>query len=294
MAPSASVPSGAPTGQPLIPYTKWYRVWERTTVADFYTEMIVLPFIVLTIVVHLWGTGSNRRRAKAWAKSHAPLIAQEYAVVGFTGKKAASAATVESEGLLKASDAALTPDAVLKENSAAEFVSYATGRQNVAFMDIKLTLVQRFNPLAVIGENLIGFFFESMTATRETIEATAFAFDGKEKDLVPVSKGDNVKAGGSSSYDGFVWAVVNKNDMKKLREDRYDISLTTTKEHNKLPGWASVMSESAEVTETLLTNELVEAIKEAGDDLIALIITDQPNDKPKTYVSFFPGTGNES
>jgi hypothetical protein len=155
-------------------------------------------------------------------------------------------------------------------------------------LDVKLTLVKRFNPLATFGENIIGFFFESMPATQETVEISAYAFDGKEKDLVPVAKGENVKTGGNSSYDGFVWAVVNKESMKKLREDRYDISITTTKEHNKLPGWASVMSESAEITEKLLTNELVDAINEAGDDLIALIISDQPTDKPKTYVPPYP------
>jgi hypothetical protein len=281
------MPSVGATARPLVPYTKWYRVWERTTIADFYTEFIVLPFILLTIAVHLWGTGSNRRRAKAWAKQHAPLLAQEYAVVGFGGRKAPTADDVQAEGLLQAgtSDTLLVPEEVLRENSPAEFVSYATGRQNVAFLDVKLTLVKRFNPLATLGETVIGFFFESMPATQETVEATAYAFDGKEKDLIPVAKGENaVKAGGNSGYDGFVWAVVNKEHMKKLRDDRYDISLTTTKEHNRLPGWVSVMSENAEITEQLLTQELAEAIELAGDDLIALIVTDQPTDKPKTYV----------
>jgi hypothetical protein len=48
------------------------------------------------------------------------------------------------------------------------------------------------------------------------------------------------------------------------------------------------MSESNEITETLLTADLAKAIEEAGDDLIALVITDQPVDKPKTYVSSLP------
>jgi hypothetical protein len=177
----------------------------------------------------------------------------------------------------------LTPEEVLKENSPAEFVSYATGRGNVAFLDVKITLAKRFNPFFMFAENVVGFFVDSMPATQESVVATAFAFDGKEKDLIPVAKGEGaVKPGGNSGYDGFVWAVVHKDAMKQLREDRYDISLTSTKEHQRLPAWASVMSENAEITETLLTPELAKAIEEAGDDLVALIVSDQSEIKPKT------------
>jgi hypothetical protein len=73
--------------------------------------------------------------------------------------------------------------------------------------------------------------------------------------------------------------------MKRLRDDRYDISLTTTKDHPKLPAWATVMSEANEITETLLTPDLIKAVHEAGDDAFeALIITDQPQDRPNKYV----------
>jgi hypothetical protein len=40
------------------------------------------------------------------------------------------------------------------------------------------------------------------------------------------------------------------------------------------------MSESAEITETLLTPELIQAIEQAGNDFEFLIVTDQPIDKP--------------
>ena len=53
--------------------------------------------------------------------------------------------------------------------------------------------------------------------------------------------------------------------MKRLRNDRYDVSITTTRDNAKLPNWATVMSESAEVTDALLTPELVKAIGEAGE-----------------------------
>ena len=44
------------------------------------------------------------------------------------------------------------------------------------------------------------------------------------------------------------------------------------------------MSESAEVTEALLTPDLVKAITDAGEDLESLIVSDQPIDAPQKYV----------
>ncbi|KAG9884482.1 DUF1682 domain protein, partial [Aureobasidium melanogenum] len=52
--------------------------------------------------------------------------------------------------------------------------------------------------------------------------------------------------------------------------------------------WVSVMSESAEITESLLTQELADAIKACGDDLESLIVTDMPVDAPKTLDDLVP------
>ena len=49
--------------------------------------------------------------------------------------------------------------------------------------------------------------------------------------------------------------IVNKMQMRKLRDERYDASLTFTKDNSKLPDWATVMSESAEVTDMMLTKD---------------------------------------
>jgi hypothetical protein len=42
------------------------------------------------------------------------------------------------------------------------------------------------------------------------------------------------------------------------------------------------MSESAEITDLILTPELIKAVHDAGDSFEALIVTDQPIDQPKT------------
>ena len=79
-----------------------------------------------------------------------------------------------------------------------------------------------------------------------------------------------------------MFAVVHKNYMKTLRDGRYDLSLTSTKDHAKLPQWATTMSESAEITDAMLTTELLDALRNAENNFEALVISDQPIDAPKT------------
>lgn len=270
-----------------MPYTKWYRVWERVTVDDFKLELYILPFIFVVVAFHVWGTRKNRRKAVNWMKAHAPILQQEFAQVGYI-RPQASADDVTSIGLVQASEKAkkdaANPENMLREKKADEYQTYATGRQNIAFIDFKLTMSKRYNPLMRFGENMIGLFFESLPAPEERVEATSYAFDGRESQIVPQAKGEEKKSVSNSTFDGFVWAVVHKDLMKRLREDRYDLSLTATKDHAKLPVWTTVMSENAEITETLLTPELIKAINEAGDKFEALVVSDQPMDQPKKLV----------
>lgn len=183
------------------------------------------------------------------------------------------------------------PDVLIKEKSLSEFATYATGRQNTAFMDVKLTMTKKFNPVINSIEHIAGYFFESTFDTPvDVLEAFIYPFDGKEDKTVPVMPGSaEIRAKDSkSSYDSFVWAVVNKNVMQKARDLRYDLSLTSTKDHPKLPNWLTVMSESAEITEALLTPELAEAIQAAGENFDYLIVSDQPTDKPTTIAESAP------
>ena len=245
-------------------------MWERTSAEDFKLEMYILPFLFFLIAVHLWGTRANRSKAKAWAKTHAPVLQQEFAQVGY-----------------EAGEEPATPDDILREKKADEFQTYATGRQNVAFIDFKITLIKRFNPFMLLGEYMIPLFFESIPAPAERVEATAYVFDGNETKHAPHYGSGDAKNVPNSSFDGFVFAIVHKDIMKRMREDRYDVSLTTTRDHAKLPVWTAVMSESAEITDMIITPELIKAINDAGDNFEALIVTDQPIDQPKTYVFSF-------
>ena len=247
-----------------VPFTRWYRVWERTSPKDFMQEAMIMPFILFIVLVHLWGTRKNKRKAKGWIRAHEPTLESEFSVVGFSGLPP---------------PANIEPEKLLKEKSAQEFTTYATGRQNVAFVDIAIKLPKRYNPITYVMDLVFSFFFESWSGPTETVEAVSYSFDGKEKDLVPTPNSAPVKAP-NSTYDGFIWAVVHKAHMRKFRQDRYDASMTFTRDNAKLPSWVTVMTESAEITDILLNSELIDGIQKAGDALEFLIITDQPVDKP--------------
>ena len=250
--------------------------------------------MIVIIGLHLWGRRSNKRKARSWFRAHAPVLEKEYAHVGFGGRKEPDPDDVQSPGLLKAvtSDDSTIPEELFKEKTAQEFVTYATGRQNVAFTDFKVTLFKRYNPGTLIVEYILSFIFDTIRAPSEKMEATTYLFDGREKDLVPARSQQQVEAieaqgrSKSSVYDQFVFAVVHKDMMRTVREDRYDISLTSTKDHASLPIWATTMSESAAITGHLITPELVRAVEQAGEAFQYLIVTDQPIDKPTKWVAW--------
>lgn len=284
-APTAAVGDG-------VAYTKWYRVWERTQPSDFMMEAVLIPIILLALLVHFWGTRQNSRKAKKWMAAHAPVLEREFALVGYGAvpKVTPYAEGVQGDSLLDAS-AKLTadnlPEGLIKEKTAWEYETYATGRQNAAFLDVKITMKRRMNPLMMVAEQLAGFVIESVKPKPESMDAVLYAFDGKEKEFVPPpipgsEEAGKLKSVGNSTYDSFVFAIVNKLSMRRLRDERYDLSLTFTKDNAKLPNWLTVMSESAEVSELLLTKNLIDAVNQAGDFFDYLIVSDQPTDKPST------------
>ncbi|EGS20644.1 uncharacterized protein CTHT_0024800 [Thermochaetoides thermophila DSM 1495] len=282
--PLATTPSAVPL-QPARPYTKWYRLHERYTWSDFKSEGIILCIISVFIILHVIGASLNRRKAKKWIRAHAAPLAAEFAVVGYSGIPK-NVSDKKGEELVKAlQDSNIAQgDNLIKERSLFEFATYATGRANVAFLEVKIALTKRFNPLTAFFESVLGFFFESGPEVGDRVEATLYPFDGKEADVVPDFPGaaELRSKDPKSTYDNFVWAIVHKECMKKARNDRYDLSLTYTKDHAKLPNWLAVMSESAEITDALLTPELIKAAEAAGDLFEYLVVTDQPEDKPKT------------
>lgn len=256
-----------PTGRP---FTKWYNVHERHSLSEFKMEGLILAAAVLIFVFHILGARLNRSKARAWIRAHAPVLKSEFALVGFGGAPIM--------------DTDVDDDRLIKEKSLYEFATYASGRQNTAFMDVKLTLSKRFNPIIHFVETAASLFSDSFAPPADVMEAFLYPFDGKEALTVPSAPGsvDARAREPRSTYEGFVWAVVNKDRMQRVREDRYDVTLTSTKDNPKLPNWLTVMSESSEITDALLTKELIEAVVAAGEAFDYLIVTDQPTDRPRT------------
>ncbi|KAK4169482.1 hypothetical protein QBC43DRAFT_226679 [Cladorrhinum sp. PSN259] len=289
ITPASNTLGGFQPAQTLRPYSKWYNVHERHSLSEFKAEGLILSAMAVILIFHLFGARLNRNKAKKWIQAHSKTLSSEFALVGFDNLPS-NALDKKGEELVQtlADFNAQRGDSVMRENSLFEFATYATGRPNIAFVDVKLTLIKRFNPLTAIFEKVFGFFVESMPAPEDFCEATAYPFDGRESQIVPGVPGAGELRTEKSSYDGFVWALVHKDQMKKVRDDRYDVSLTSTKDHPKLPIWLTVMSESAEITDLLLTPELIKAAETAGDLLEYLIISDQPIDQPKTIDETVP------
>ncbi|KAI0997316.1 hypothetical protein K3495_g10870 [Podosphaera aphanis] len=252
-------------------FTKWYNIHERYSPSDFKQEAVILSILLLIIFIHVLGTKSNRKKAKRLIAAYGQSLHREFKLLGFGDTPA-----LDGEWQIESATS------LLKEKSPSEFSTYATGRQNVAFLDFNISLLKRYSPLSLMAEAGMSLFFESITAPSEQVEAVIYPFDGREALLVPgqIPGANELRKDTKSTYDGFVWAVVNKDNIKQLRDDRYDISLTSTKDSNKLPNWATVMSESAEITEAILTPELIRNIEHCGELLNYLIITDQPVDQP--------------
>ncbi|KAM4054651.1 hypothetical protein HRG_005477 [Hirsutella rhossiliensis] len=270
-APHAATLAGTAATTPLPtgrPYTKWYNVHERHSLSEFKIEGLILAVAAFVFLLHILGARINRSKARAWIRAHARVLKSEFALVGF-----GDAPTMETD---------VDDDRLIKEKSLFEFATYATGRQNTAFMDVKLTLSKRFNPIINVVETAASFFSDSFAPPADFMEAFLYPFDGKEDLTVPSTPGETRARDTKSTYEGFVWAVVNKDRMQRVREDRYDVTLTSTKDNSKLPNWLTVMSESSEITDVLLTKELIDAVVAAGDAFEYLIVTDQPADRPKT------------
>lgn len=259
--------------------SKWYNVHQRHSLSEFKAEGLILVVMGLIYAFHVFGSRANRTKAKAWAKAHVATLKDEFAVVGFGGRP-------NTEGA-----ADLNLDAVVKEKSLFEYALYASGRQNVAFMDVNITLTKRFNPIMNGVESAMGLLTDMFGSPEDVAEAILYPFDGRESLTVPKRRGASAEEHVKdlkSTYDNFVWAIVNKSCMQKLRDSRYDVSLTATKENSKLPVWLTVMSESAEITNSLLTDELIAAVTAAGDSFDYLVITDQPSDQPTNLNETIP------
>ncbi|EGX54285.1 hypothetical protein AOL_s00004g318 [Orbilia oligospora ATCC 24927] len=268
-----------PTSLPVRPSIfgdehPWYAFWLRVSPKDFITEYFIIGFLTLMVTWHFIGVSVNRKIAKKWILKNVPLLQREYARVGF---QRTLTTTEEAKEDVAAGKFVGNEKDMIREESSQEFVHYTSGRMNVLSTVFNIKLKGRGNPFLWCFEVVTSFFMDSFAAPSDTVTITTYTSDGA----------DASKTGGHNSrYDGFVWGVVNKKAMATHRSARYDLSLTKTVDTPKLPAWLTVMTESAEITDTMLTKDLIAAIEKIGNGFQYLAITDQPIDKPTSTSEF--------
>lgn len=90
------------------------------------------------------------------------------------------------------------------DDGAGTYESYATGRVGINRLWIEINTVTRHDVVAFVVEMFVSFLFD---------------YFGPGEDLVEVNIEPNVE------WEGFTWGVVRKQNMKRLRETRYDLVL---------------------------------------------------------------------
>ncbi|KAI5786986.1 hypothetical protein DFH27DRAFT_603555 [Peziza echinospora] len=282
-AGSTPVPASFATPAPFPDNSPWYAIWERHTLSEFTIELYVFLLLGFVVTIHAIGVSRNRRIAREWIAKHRSVLEEEFALVGFDALGRANTLPTDADAVLDS----LRPEPVLlKEKSTNEFVAYATGRRNIAFLHITISLMKRNNPLGLVGEFLASFIFDGFPAPADTVTITLSPFDGNEAQLGKPT----VVGGGSSKFDNFIWAIVNKATMSRWRDERYDLSLTTTKDWDGLPRWTSVMTEQKEIGDLVLTKELRDAVEKVGEEggFEYLVVSDQRIDKPQKLEETIP------
>ncbi|KAK9472479.1 uncharacterized protein V1510DRAFT_417639 [Dipodascopsis tothii] len=232
-------------------------VWSRVSLYNWKADLSFAAIILVYVGLYTIGTYFNKKKATAWITSTAETLKKQFFQVGFEGT---DVATSESAGV--------SVSKLIKKVTSTEFVTYATGRLNVAYVHGKLTLMTRHDGFMFFLDYVFSFVFGYETP-----------HDKVEYFIRPSDEGN-------TKYDGFVFAVVHKDKMKKVREDSYDLSLTRTSDHPKLPVSFTVMSEANEVTETFFTKEFLAAIEGAKDLVDYVVLSDLPAERPTDMSGF--------
>lgn len=217
---------------------------ERVKLTDWTLEIFTIIFIVVYIVFFKLGDYYNTSLVRSYLKGLEPVFTSNFYQFG-------TSAT----------------DRYIKDSSEA-FSSYATGRDNVAKVDITFKLKPRHNTFVWAMEYLLSFFTESVVAPEDKAEIV----------ITP-----------SASYDNFIAAITSKFGMNKFRKFSYYLSLTRTSDLDNLPPTFVYMSEVNELQDKITTPQLKQALTvDAANFLNYIAFTDQSSEKPESLRDLIP------
>ncbi|KAI0269159.1 DUF1682-domain-containing protein [Gloeopeniophorella convolvens] len=155
-------------------------------------------------------------------------------------------------------------DGGLTSDGYTDFFNFSTGRRNVASLHTVFTL-----------------------RPRHDLFQLAYQFAWGLIDLLYTPKDDvtlDFKLHSTSAAPDFVWALVTKEEANSIRGERWDLTFTKTTEKPTLPPNVVVMSEFADVTDSVLklAGPVLNALKDPKIQpyFRSLSITDQPRVRP--------------
>ncbi|KAF8165327.1 hypothetical protein B0H34DRAFT_233751 [Crassisporium funariophilum] len=158
----------------------------------------------------------------------------------------------------------------LGQDGYSDYFNYSTGRRNIASLHTIFTLRPRHD-----------FFQWAFQTGRTFVDLQYRPVDDLQLDF---------KLAPGALADNFVWAIVAKDDLLSVKDNRWDLTFTKTTENAVLPASFSVMSEYADITEHLLKPlgnfSLVTVLQDPKilPYFRSLSITDQPRDRPTTAI----------
>ncbi|CCE72938.1 Piso0_000544 [Millerozyma farinosa CBS 7064] len=218
---------------------KSFTLWERIKINDWRLEFITLTFTIAFVFLFKLGDWYNVRLVSTYVKSLSESFSKNFFLYG------------------------VSQDQLYIKDSSVNFSSYASGRSNIAKVNISFKLQPRHNVFIWVMENLFAMFSETVEPTEDRVD---FA-------ITPSYEGD---------YDNFISAIVSKLGMNSYRRYNYFLSLTKTTDSDKLPESFVFMSEGHEFQEKTYTDKLANALNNEASSYIRYIaFTDQPIERPE-------------
>lgn len=155
-----------------------------------------------------------------------------------------------------------------EKDSSENYSSYATGRKNIAKVNLDFRLAPRQNVILWLMEVLFSYFTESVVYPADRVDIV----------VTP-----------SADYENFITAVVSKLGMSDYRKFNYFLALTRTIDSPLLPESFAFMTEVNEFQEKTFTAKLAESLKLNMASFVRFVaFTDQPADRPDAIRDLLP------
>ncbi|KAI5952351.1 hypothetical protein KGF54_003217 [Candida jiufengensis] len=232
------------TGDLTIQDLKAMTILQRVQLRDWTIEFFTFGFIVLFTLLWKVGDFYNELKVKRFLSGVEQVFKKQFYQFG------------------------VLPNKLYIKDSSENFASYATGRLNIAKVDLKFILKPRQNLFLWILETFFSLFTTSVQTPEDKVEII----------ITP-----------SGKYDNFISAIVSKLGMNEARKFNYFLSLCKTTDSPNLPESFVYMSEANEFQDKITTPELKQSLTlQSANFLKVIAFTDQSSIRPETLKEFIP------